>query len=101
MKKNVQIIGLDCGRGFTKGYTEFNGIVKECCFKSIIGEGREIELSGFNAPIMINYDNEDWFIGLLAEKESQTLARNNKDSKVSNTVQVLSLIHIFKLTYIT
>ena len=38
---------------------------------------------------MINYDNEDWFIGLPAEKESQTLARNNKDSKVSNTVQVL------------
>ena len=88
-KKYIQIIGLDCGRGFTKGYTELNGVVKECCFKSIIGEGREIELSGFDNPMMINYDNEDWFVGLLAEKESQTLARNNKDSKVSNTVQVL------------
>lgn len=88
-KKMIQIIGLDCGRGYTKGYTEFNGLTKECCFKSIIGEGREIELGGFTSPIMINYNNEDWFIGLLAEKESQTLARNNKDSKISNTVQVL------------
>ena len=87
--KMILVIGLDCGRGYTKGYTELNGLVKECCFKSIIGEGREIELSGFDDPMMISYDNEDWFIGLLAEKESQTVARNNKDSKVSNTVQVL------------
>lgn len=88
-KKYIQTIGLDCGRGFTKGYTELNGLIKECCLKSIIGEGRDIELGGFDAPMMINYDNEDWFIGLLAEKESQTLSRNNKDSKITNTVQVL------------
>lgn len=91
MKKNdeIQIIGLDCGRGYTKGYTKVNGVVKECCFKSIIGEGRSIELTGYKNPIMIQYDGEEWFVGMLAEKESQTPVRNSKDSKVSETVQIL------------
>lgn len=85
----AQIIGLDIGRGYVKGYTEINGIVKECLFKSIIGEGRDIDLSEHEDPIMIEYTGEDWFVGLLAEKESQTPIRNSKDSKVSNTVQIL------------
>ncbi|WP_133016475.1 ParM/StbA family protein [Clostridium cuniculi] len=89
MSSNIQVIGLDCGRGYTKGYSEVNGIIKECCFKSIIGEGRNIELSGYKKPIMIKYDNEEWFVGMLAEKESQTPVRNSKDSKISETVQIL------------
>lgn len=86
---NIQTIGLDIGRGYTKGYTEINGIQKECLFKSIIGEGREIDFSNYKEPIMIEYDNEEWFVGLLAEKESQTIIRNSKDSKVSTVVEVL------------
>ncbi len=89
LSSNIQVIGLDCGRGYTKGYSEVNGIIKECCFKSIIGEGRNIELSGYKKPIMIKYDNEEWFVGMLAEKESQTPVRNSKDSKISETVQIL------------
>ncbi|CAM2078775.1 MAG: ParM/StbA family protein [uncultured Clostridium sp.] len=89
MSNNMQVIGLDCGRGYTKGYTEINGIIRECCFKSIIGEGRNIELSGYKEPIMIKYNEEEWFIGMLAEKESQTPVRNSKDSKISETVQIL------------
>lgn len=96
-KKIAQIIGLDCGRGYTKGYTEVNGIPKSCCFKSIIGEGRAIELSGFDDPIRIEYDNEDWFVGLLAEKESQTPIRNSKDSKITNTVRVLLATALYEL----
>ena len=96
-KKYIQTIGLDCGRGFTKGYTELNGIVKECCFKSIIGEGREIELSGFDNPIRINFENNDWFVGMLAEKESQAAARNSKDNKTSRTVRVLIASALSKL----
>ncbi|EOU1917699.1 ParM/StbA family protein [Clostridium perfringens] len=85
----MQIIGLDVGRGYTKGYTEINGLVKECMFKSIIGEGRNLDFSNYQEPLMINYEKEDWFIGLLAEQESQTPIRNSKDSKTTNTVQVL------------
>ena len=85
----TQIIGLDIGRGYVKGYTEIKGLVKECLFKSIIGEGRNLDFSSYESPMMINYNDEEWFIGLLAEKESQTPIRNSKDSKVSNTVEVL------------
>lgn len=94
---DIQIIGLDIGRGYTKGYTEINGIVKECIFKSVIGEGREIDFSNYNDPIMIEFEGEEWFIGLLAEKESQTAIRNSKDSKVSNTVKVLIAAALNKL----
>lgn len=92
MKKaqiTTQIIGLDIGRGYVKGYSEVNGIVKECLFKSVIGEGRNIDFSTHENPIMIQFENEDWFVGLLAEKESQTVVRNSKDSKTTNTVKVL------------
>lgn len=85
----MQIIGLDVGRGYTKGYTEINGLAKECMFKSIIGEGRNLDFSNYQEPLMINYEKEDWFIGLLAEQESQTPIRNSKDSKTTYTVQVL------------
>lgn len=85
----AQIIGLDIGRGYSKGYTEINGLVKECMFKSIIGEGRALNFADYEAPIMINFKNEDWFIGLLAEQESQTPIRNSKDSKTTETVQTL------------
>lgn len=92
MKKNlaeIQVIGLDIGRGYTKGYSEVNGISKQCLFKSIIGEGRNIDFSEQEAPIMIEFECEDWFVGLLAEKESQTIVRNSKDSKISRAVRVL------------
>lgn len=84
-----QIIGLDIGRGYTKGYTEVNGLVKECMFKSIVGEGRSLNFSDYENPIMINFEGEDFFVGLLAEIESQTLIRNSKDSKTTSTVQKL------------
>lgn len=92
MKKNlteIQVIGLDIGRGYTKGYSEINGISKQCIFKSIIGEGRNIDFSEQEAPIMIEFEDENWFVGLLAEKESQTIVRNSKDSKTSRAVRVL------------
>lgn len=85
----AQIIGLDIGRGYSKGYTEINGLIKECMFKSIIGEGRALNFADYEAPIMVNFKGEDWFVGLLAEQESQTPIRNSKDSKITETVQTL------------
>lgn len=91
--KDFQVIGLDIGRGYGKGYTVANGIKKECLFKSVIGEGRNIDFSEYknDNPICINIDNQDndYFVGVLAEKESYTPIRNSKDSKVTRTVQVL------------
>ncbi|MGV1040608.1 ParM/StbA family protein [Clostridium perfringens] len=85
----AQIIGLDIGRGYVKGYSEVNGLNRECMFKSIIGEGRELNFKDYENPIMINYEGEDWFVGLLAEEESQTPIRNSKDSKTTTTAQIL------------
>lgn len=87
--KKAQIIGLDIGRGFVKGYTEINGIEKKCLFKSVIGEGRDIDFSKKEEPVYIEYNNEKWFVGKLAEEESHTPVRNSKDSKITNTVHIL------------
>lgn len=87
--KKIQTIGLDIGRGYVKAYSEINGIEKKCLFKSVIGEGRDIDLNGQDNPIYIECNNKKWFVGLLAEKESQIPIRNSKDSKITNTVQTL------------
>lgn len=85
----VQKIGLDIGRGYVKAYSEFNGIEKEAMFKAIIGDGRELDFKDFENPMYIRFEKEDNFIGLLAEKESQIVIRNSKDSKVSEVARIL------------
>ena len=92
--ENIQKIGLDFGRGYVKAYSEENNIEHVAVFKSVIGEGRDIDLSEYmnkesEKPIYIEYKNENYFIGLLAEKESQVPVRNSRDSKTSHTVEVL------------
>lgn len=86
---DIQVIGADFGRGFVKGYSKVNGKEYKTVFKSIIGDGRNIDLSDYEEPIYIKHDNKDLFIGVLAEKESQVQIRNSKDSKTSNTVKTL------------
>lgn len=91
---DVQYIGFDCGRGYVKAYSEVGEVKKEVLFKSVIGDGRNIEFSdymgdGKEEPRYISFDNERYFAGLLAEKESQTPIRNSMDSKTSETVKVL------------
>ena len=34
--KDIQFIGLDVGRGYLKGYTEYDGKPNSCLFKSVI-----------------------------------------------------------------
>lgn len=89
MTNKIQIIGADIGRGYVKGYSEINGMIKETLFKSVISEGRELEFKDYENPKMIEFKGENWFIGLLAEKEGQTVIRNSKDSKVSETARTL------------
>lgn len=84
-----QIIGLDIGRGFTKGFTLVNNTSKSCLFKSVIGEGRNLDFNPEENPVYIEFEGENYFVGLIAEKESQTPIRNSKDSKTTNTVRVL------------
>ena len=91
--ENIQEIGFDCGRGYVKAYSEIDNTVKEVIFKSVIGDGRDMDLSEYmksdEKPRYIEFENERYFVGILAEKESQTPIRNSADSKVSETVRVL------------
>lgn len=92
--ENVQEIGFDCGRGYVKAYSEVDNMKKEVIFKSVIGDGRDIDISEYirddmEKPRYIEFENERYFVGLLAEKESQTPIRNSMDSKCTETVKVL------------
>lgn len=91
--ENIQEIGFDCGRGYVKAYSEIDNTVKEVIFKSVIGDGRDMDLSEYmksdEKPRYIEFENERYFVGILAEKESQTPIRNSMDSKTSETVRVL------------
>lgn len=88
---DVQIIGLDAGRGYLKAYSVVNNIIRETMFKSVIGDGREdkVEYKNYPDPIFISFEGMDYFVGDLAEKESYSSIRNSQDSKISHTVQVL------------
>jgi hypothetical protein len=89
MKNDTQIIGLDIGRGYTKAYSEFNDMNKECLFKSVIGLGRHLEFNNYENPIYIETEGEEYFVGMLAEKEGYTPTRNSRDSKTTETVKKL------------
>lgn len=83
-----QKIGIDLGRGYTKGYSNFNG-EKHCLFKSVVGQGRSLDFSEYEDPIYIEVDGEDYFCGILAEKEGDNITQNSKDNKTSRTAKKL------------
>lgn len=87
--EEIQSIGLDIGRGYVKGYTEYKGQCKECLFKSIVAMGRELEFEEYENPIYIEVDDEDYFVGILAEKEGDNPTQNLKDDKTTITVRKL------------
>lgn len=92
MKKNTietQVIGLDVGRGYVKGYTEWNENSKEYIFKSIVSLGRNMDFSNFEEPIYLEVDKEDFFVGVLAEVEGDNPIQNLKDDKTTPTVEKL------------
>lgn len=89
VKEDIQIVGMDLGRGYVKSYSEFNNMKKQCLFKSVIGLGRPLDFSNYENPIYIEVDNEEYFAGMLAEKEGYTPTRNSRDSKVTTTVEKL------------
>lgn len=88
---DTQVIGLDCGRGYLKAFSMIGKELKEIMFKSVIGDGREdkVDFDTYENPIFIEYKDVNYFVGTLAEKESYLAIRNSKDSKTTDTVEVL------------
>lgn len=94
-----QFIGVDIGRGYVKGYTNYNGNPKECLFKSVIGEfDSAIELDKYDNPIAVEIGGKEWAAGLLAEKESNNQLVNQSDDKTSLTAKVLIYTLLSKLS---
>lgn len=85
----IQFIGADLGRGYVKGYTEVNGKVKECLFQSIIGDAREVDYKKYINPIHLEVNNEEYFVGELAEKESFNSIPNFSDDKTTDVAEKL------------
>lgn len=87
--EEIQLIGFDIGRGYVKGYTEYKGKRKECLFKSIVAMGRELDFAEYDDPIYIEVNNEDYFAGIIAEKEGDNPTQNLKDDKTTLTAKKL------------
>lgn len=84
-----QIIGIDLGRGFVKAYTEYNNMKNQCMFKSVVGQGRNIDFTNYEDPVYLEVDSDDYFVGMLAEKEADNPTRNSKDDKTTLTARKL------------
>lgn len=93
----VQKIGLDIGRGYVKGYTEYNNQPNECKFKSIVGLGRNIDTSKYENPIYIEFNDVEFFVGDLAEIEGDSPVHNLKDDKTTLVVKRLIASALEKL----
>lgn len=88
-----QLLGIDIGRGYAKGYSEYRDNIHECCFKSIIALGRDMDFSEQVDPIYIEVNNddyeEDYFVGYLAETEGDNPIHVLADDKTTTNVQKL------------
>ena len=85
----AQLIGLDIGRGYSKAFSIYKNIERECMFKSITALGRDIDLSKHEDAIYIEYQGKELFIGTLAEKEGDTPTHNLRDDKTTPVVKNL------------
>lgn len=95
--EKIQIIGGDIGRGYVKGFTVYNGETKECCFKSIVSLGREIDFKEYKDPIYLEVEGEEYFAGILAEVEGYSPTANNMESKITMTAEKLLYTLLNKL----
>ena len=96
--QEIQYIGADLGRGFVKGYTEFEGKATECIFKSIVGDARPLmDYTPYNKPIYLGIDNEEVFAGEICEIESYNKRYNFSDDKTSKTSRQLLFTLLSKL----
>lgn len=99
--KDYQVIGLDIGRGYGKGYTEYNGVTESCLFKSVVSLSRSIDFKDFKDPIYleVRYDDfvDEYFAGILAEKEGHNPTQNIKDDKTTLTAEKLIYAALNKL----
>ncbi|WP_297429785.1 ParM/StbA family protein [Clostridium sp.] len=87
--EDIQLIGLDIGRGYVKAYSQYNGSEKECLFKSVVSLGRTLKFDDYKEPICLEVNGNEYFAGMLAEIEGENPIQNLKDDKTTNTAKKL------------
>lgn len=97
----IQIIGFDGGRGYGKAYSEYQGKSYECMFKSVAGivSNRVEQYPNYiedNIHICVD-DESEYFVGELAEKESEIPMMNSSDDKTTLVVEVLLYTALLKI----
>lgn len=94
----MQFLGMDIGRGYVKVHTTKNGKPNQTLFKAIIGDGRtdNIDFDKYDDAICIKMNGKTYFVGELAEKESYSPVRNNRDDKTTKTVETLLAAALMK-----
>lgn len=86
--ENIQFIGVDIGRGYSKFWTEVNGEPLKCSIKSCSGLWKPNVEINYENSAYIEFNENKLFVGVVAEKE--TIARINADnSKTSEIAQIL------------
>ena len=86
----TQIIGLDIGRGYVKAFSVYEGRTYQTIFNSVVGTGRDgIDYSNFENPINLEINDDQFFFGELAIKESYNKVSNIKDEKTTDTAEKL------------
>lgn len=103
-----QKLGIDIGRGYVKGYTEYMNRVMNCMFKSVVAQGREIDFTDYIKegiePIFIttkgDFDFKERFIGEVAETDGELVTANSADDKTTEVVQQLLFAAMDKLTIV-
>lgn len=67
-------------------------MVKECLFKLVFGDGRNIDFEKYENLIYIDFESVSYFVGLLVEKESIIFIRNFDDFKVFFIMRILVVV---------
>lgn len=88
INEEIQYIGADIGRGYSKFWTEIDGQTIKSSIKSCKGLWKPNVDMEYENSVCIEFNGEKLFVGALAEKES--IAQINVDnSKISNIAQTL------------
>lgn len=93
----MQVVGLDLGRHNTKVYTGD----KYISFPSVVGEWRDLKLINNYGPkaFDVTYEDGKYFVGTLAENESEFARQMLIEDKATTDALILALVGLHKTNH--
>lgn len=84
----MKVVAIDCGRSSVK-YITANHIMGE--FPSVVGEYRELKSKLKKNDLIIEFEGHKYFIGDLAERESEFVIKDQRATKIHERTKLLTL----------